>query len=462
MAMSEIVAFSGSGGATASNSALAPYRCAGLRADADGFACAVPIQSSDVDAGGAVNGNARGWTGLGLALLLLSAAGVTAGAADEPKKEFPKSARLAKSRIKALPRYAYLLRKGVEVTDAPSAVSATVAQTKLIFVDVNGNGSYGDVGIDGWMPDDRDYIYMLPLEPWIAVRGGRAFLWFGPESKKLRYRFEPLAYPTAKGVEGARHNGDLGPAQLEVPQGLAAWNRLRMLNGLCPVYLDPDLTRGAMLHAIYQIRHGIGHTEEKGKKYYTEPGAASAKDASIGTRAILEEVVGVYRTFYHRIQLYHPDTRGAGVAAGANSIVIDGTRGREKRRWNWPVIIPAPGTDGVGRAFDDELPTVHDDFFALAGGQRFGGFPITLTFPSRQVTDVTAELRIGGPDGKPVPFLLSWPEKPANERFPNNLRSICLIAERNLKGGSAFWVKVNYEYRGKPGERIWTFRTARF
>jgi len=411
--------------------------------------------------GGAVNGNARMGTGIGLLALLVCVAGA-ARAEGEPKKDFPKSARLAKSRIKALPLYAYLLPKGEQVTDEPAAVSGTVAQTKLIFVDVNGNGSFGDVGIDGWMPAAKGHTYMLPLEAWIAVAGGRAFLWFGPESKTLRYRFEPLAFPTAKGVEGARHKGDLGPAQLDVPQGLEAWNRLRMLNGLCPVYLDPDLTRGAMLHAIYQVRHGTGHVEEEGKKYYTEPGAESAKHASIGTRALVEEVVGVYRTFYHRIQLYNPDTRGAGVGSGANSTVIDGTRGREKRAWAWPVIIPAPGTAGVGRAFDDELPTVHDDFFARGGGQRAGGFPITLSFPTRQVKDVTAELRIGGPEGKPVPFLLSWPEKPANARFPNNLKSICLIAEKNLKGGSTFWVKVNYRYRGKPGERIFTFRTARF
>jgi hypothetical protein len=400
--------------------------------------------------------------GRGLVLLLLGATGTAASADDEPKKEFPKSARLTKARIKALPRYAYLLPKKVQIAAEPTAVSATIAQTKLIFVDVNGNGSFGDVGIDGWKLNAKDSLYMLPVEPWIAVGGGRAFLWFGPESKNLRYRFEPLSFPTAKGVEGARHKGDLGPAQLEVPQGLEAWNRLRMLNGLSPVYLDPDLTRGAMLHVIYQIRHGSGHVEEKGKEYYTEPGAASAKQASIGTRPLVEEVLGVYRTFYHRIQLFHPDTHGAGVGAGANSTAIDGTRGREKRRWTWPVIIPAPGMADVGRAFDDELPTVHDDFFARRGGQTGGGFPITLTFPTRQVTDVTAELRLRGPEGDPVPFLLSWPEKPANARFPSNHKTICLIAERNLKGGSTFWVKVNYAYRGKPGERIWTFRTARF
>jgi len=409
--------------------------------------------------GEAVIGNTRRLTGL--ALLLMTAATSTSRAGDEPKDDFPKSARLSTSRIKALPLHAYLLPKGVTTTGKPTAVTAKVAQTRLIFVDVDGNGNFGDVGIDGWMPSGKQHIYMLPVEPWIAVSGGRAFLSFGPESKTLRYRFEPLVYPTATGVEGARHRGDLGPAQLEVPQGLAAWNRLRMLNGLCPVYADPDLSRGAMLHVIYQIRHGIGHAEEPGQKYYTEPGAESAKHASIGTRSLVEEVVGVYRTFFHRAQLFHPDTRGAGVGAGANSTAIDGTRGREKRAWNWPAIIPAPGTTGVGRAFDDELPTVHDDFFARVGGQSAGGFPITLTFPTRSVTDVTAELRLGGPDGKAVPFLLSWPEKPANERFPNNLKSICLIAERTLKGGAEFWVKVNYMYRGKPGERIWTFRTSR-
>ena len=409
----------------------------------------------------------RNTTSCRVAVVILLVCGLaiavgTAGAEEEPKDDFPKSARASKAKLKELPRHGYVLPKDVQVTDAPAAISATIAQAKLTFIDVDDNGSFGDVGIDGWMPKGKEYTYMLPMEPWIAVSGGRAFLRFEPDAKSVRYRFEPLSFPNAEGIEGARKGGDLGPAQLEVPQGLAAWNRLRMINGLPPVYLDADLSRGAMLHVIYQIRHGSGHDEEPGKKYYTEEGDAAAKVASIGTRPLVEEMVGVYRTFYHRIQLYNPDTRGAGVGAGPNSTAVDATRGREKRRWNWPVIIPAPGTSNVGRAFDDELPTVHDDFFARVGGQAAGGFPITLTFPTRQVSDVTAELRTGGPDGKPVPFLLSTPKKPANSRFPANHKSICLIAERNLKGGTTFWVRVAYTYRGKADERVFTFKTARF
>ena len=61
-----------------------------------------------------------------------------------------------------------------------------------------------------------------------------------------------------------------------------------------------------------------------------------------------------------------------------------------------------------------------------------------------------------------MPFLLSWPEQPANARFPQNHKSISLIAHDNLRVKTTLWVKVNYTFGREQGERIWKFRTARF
>ena len=104
---------------------------------------------------------------------LLSFGWSTAKADDEPQEDdFPKSARLSSTRIKALPRHAFELPKSAKLTDTPTAVTATVAQAKVVFIDVDGNGRYDDLGVDGWKPNSKDFVYMLPVESWIAIAGG--------------------------------------------------------------------------------------------------------------------------------------------------------------------------------------------------------------------------------------------------------------------------------------------------
>ena len=63
-----------------------------------------------------------------LCVLALAAA---AAADDDAKKKYPKLVRFQKTRVNALPHYAYELPKGVEPSETPGAVKATVAGTKI-------------------------------------------------------------------------------------------------------------------------------------------------------------------------------------------------------------------------------------------------------------------------------------------------------------------------------------------
>ena len=106
------------------------------------------------------------------------------------------------------------------------------------------------------------------------------------------------------------------------------------------------------------------------------------------------------------------------------------------------------------------MPVSHKDVFHSFEGIGGAGLPITLLFPDARVDNVRAELRRGGKEGKPVAFLLSWPGKPAADRYPDNYKCITLIPRRPLRTRTVYWVRVSYTHARRDGVREWTFRTG--
>lgn len=391
-------------------------------------------------------GRAAAWFGWGV----VAGVSLCAGSAAADDDAFPDEVRVTTvSRAEPYRRNYELPRRKTAAAE-PTVVRVKLLRERVLFVDVDGNGRVDDVGLDGWTLEGDEYRYVVPFEDSLAVGDHRVWLRFSEDGNSVAFRAEKSAPPRGEPAKRVK----------EAAAALRVWNDLRLRNGLPPVWLDAELALGCVLHSRYMARHGLTHAEDPAKDLYTELGARAGKNGNVGTWAAREEIGGMYRSFYHRISLFHPATRGAGIGDVGGRCTFDGTTGREDRRWLWPVIVPAPSTVGVPLEFSAEEPVIHRDVFRGRRALNGAGFPISVTFPHDDVKGAAAELRVAGPAGKPVEFLLSSPEKPGNAEIPNNYRSIGLVPRTRLKPRTTYWARVSYVYRGKPGEHEWTFTTG--
>lgn len=390
----------------------------------------------------------------GACLLTVLAAGGLAGAASGDARLSPAGAAADP------PPHLHALPRRVSAAAAVPAARAKVAGRAILLYDLDGNGSYLDHGVDAWRMDDDDLPYAFPVEPAIVLDGLLTALTVGSEEGTLAFEQHELEWPELPPFPGKNARAELRKAQKEILAALATWNGLRMRNGLPPVHLDPQLTAACQQHALYMERWGVRHAEDPEDEGYTPEGDRVGRSGSVGSLPASDEIVEVYSTFYHRISLFHPDTRGAGIGTTGSRSCFNGTEGRERRPWTWPVVIPAPGSTEVPRTYHSEKPVPHLNDFR-DGVIDGGGFPITLTFERDDVTDVVASLRAGGVDGAEIPFGLSWPERPASSDAPTNYKSICLLPHAALRPGTTYWVHVEWTYRGEIDQRTWTFRTGR-
>ena len=242
-----------------------------------------------------------------------------------------------------------------------------------------------------------------------------------------------------------------------------AWervNELRRAAGVPPVELDAALSKGCQAHAHYLVvnqgsptTRGMGaHSEKEGMPGYTEAGAAAAVNSVIAPRRTLTASVDAWMsTLYHRIPMLRPNLVRIGLGWDGGYAVMDvinGLVGDEPH----PVAYPAEGQKNIPTLFPNELPDP-----IPAGAPRPAGYPVTLQFPfdSEEVTGVKASFMDA--TGKPVPFHLSTPEKPAND-FPQQ-NTICVIPARRLAPGATYKVEISGSFQGQTFDHEWSFTT---
>jgi len=408
------------------------------------------------DRGAAAVFDARRRVAFVAALALVTASAL---AGDPGKDDFPQKALLHPGKDRRDRSFHYALPTGVVAVKNPKILTAKVGEKDLLFADVDGDGRFDKIGVDGWIVDSPVYRAFLPLEEWIVLDRTRVWLKFADDQQSVRFRLETPDLPKVPaGLPPAEDAAEKAKIR-ELEAAVQDWNRLRLRNGLPPAFLDPDLTRAAMLHAKYMDRWGRGHDEDKANDGYTEDGAKAGRNSSVGPAPVREEISFCFETLYHRLMLFHPDLRRIGVGVGAKWCALDGLSAREKRAWTWPVIIPAPGSDLVPLSFGGETPAPHPDVFTTLERQKEAGFPITLTFPDAKATNASAELRVDGENGAPVEVLVSSPEKPANAAQPRNFESVCVIPLRKLTPATTYWARVRYKWNGEDAVRTWYFRT---
>ena len=375
------------------------------------------------------------WRTGGLALLAALAPGEGAARAEGEDEEFPGRAALSVLEPKRPFLWNYLLPFGRKAVEAPACrLAKRVAGANLVFVDLDGNGRFDDLGVDGWTTEGGTHI--VPLDPMIVVGALETRLKFSEDGKEVRFRFSPAS--------GSR----------DVLEGLELLNSLRLRNGLPTVTTDPALSRACEAHARYCNIHGVTHDEVPGNSGWTEEGARAGKAASVGGSASPADAVAtLYCQFYHRFTITDPTTRAIGFGMDGGTFVLDGTTGRKSRPWKWPAVIPAPGSVGQPREYDTmESPRPWS-------GEGDPGFPITLQFLFPETRDVKAEMRAGA-KGKAVPFYLSWPGTPANDKFQDNFFSICVLPAARLAARTEYSFKVSWVHKGEAGEVAGAFTTG--
>ena len=350
------------------------------------------------------------------------------------EKEFPRKSVLTKGKPKKPLLLNYRPPPGTTLCDTPEARLATIGRTQVVFLDANGDGTFGQPGIDAWTVAGQ--AYAVPVDAMIIVGTDEVHLQFAAEA--VHYRAVPIK------------------AKKEYLDALVKLNDLRLRNGLAPATIDARMSDGCEKHCAYMAKNGIGHAEDKSKPGYTPEGDAAGRASCVNPGACVESVSVFYDTFYHRLPLMHPGTVTFGIGSTGAFTAIDGMRSRRERSWISPVVIPAPESEGHPTLFNasGENPQPFPD-----GASP--GCPLTISFPWGSKPAVTsAEVREGGPKGKPLELLTSWPGNPANPERPENSDSICLMSRRILRPQCRYHARVVYTLGGASHELEWSFTTG--
>jgi hypothetical protein len=362
-------------------------------------------------------------------IVILLLAATTLCAQGEP----PHSARLAKGVIRYKLGHNYALPDGVEVAEQHALRTGRVERHTVFFADMNGNGDFSEEGIDGWLLKDMRYI--LPLEKTAVIERSH-FVWkVAEDGSRVHYDFD--AVPGDK-------------AQLKT---LRQFNYWRLINGLPPVTIDPDLSDACSKHCTYMEHNGFFHVEKPENTGYTPEGAEAGLRSCIGEEGPGMSVLMFYASFYHRLPLIKPDTRAIGIGFSRRYACVSGLSAREPRPWNWPVIVPAPTSALHPTHFAREYPRPHPEGIEP-------GFPITVTFRTTAITDAEARLCLKNEKGRLIPTLVYSPENPPNKLRPRNRNSICVIPRKPLPPRKTYWIRVSWKRNGDPESREWKFATA--
>jgi hypothetical protein len=353
------------------------------------------------------------------------------------EEDLPNVVKLVKKGPVYRVRRNYVLPEGVAAAEKPDVRRGMLDKSDFFFYDVDGNGKFNDVGVDGLIMNNMPYL--LPLEEKTVI-GASEFLWkVEADGSVVAFRRDPL--PISEGQKKV----------------LIQFNLWRVMNGLPAVTIDQQLSDACNEHCAYMERHSeLTHEQDQAKEGFTTAGAEAGKRSCIGEEGPVESVHLFYATFYHRLPLIHPGTKAIGVGASVRYAAVDGLTRRDRRiEWIYPVIVPAPNSFGHLTHFAHEAPD------PLPEGAPPAGFPITLTFAKGKITDAKVDLRVKDEKGDLLPVFLSSPEYPANPKRPDNRMSICAIPRAPLRPLTTYWVKATYLLDGKACEHVWKFNTGR-
>ncbi len=314
-----------------------------------------------------------------------------------------------------------------------------LGKESITLVDVDGDGAFNGLGVDGLALGDSAFAFPLPRadERWCTATHDLVGLNCGPRGEDATLSGRPLATTLAP------------TAAL-----LAGINAQRMRYGLTPRGEDPTLSAPLQKHCEYMVGTGVlAHPEDASRPGYSadghEAGMASILSQGSGPGDIAERMVA---TFYHRQDVVRPDTLAFGMGYAGKFGGIDGRRhlGGPVR---WPVVVPPPDAQGVPLRFASEAPD------PIAGDQA-AGFPITVYFGSGGAVLKTATLAaVDGANLRPIDCYRFDSTEGGAVEFNGFQHVVGLIAKEPLAGATQYQVTMAVEVAGTPWTRTWRFAT---
>ncbi len=283
------------------------------------------------------------------------------------------------------------------------------------------------------------------------------------------------------------------PATLPPPDpaqeaALAAVNAYRAGLNLPPVILNNALDRATQQQAdFYQANASryaatglsvheqnpawpgfVGRAPWGRDGYYGYPGGESAEDQA-DTANPARALRWWMDSVYHRFPVIDPGVAAVGFGAAPgnsgspNTSYMDfGYFGSAPVAASTAVVYPADGQMGVPAAFQaGENP---NPLAAFPGASYPVGYPITVSFPSPDVTGVAVtSATLSGAGGGPVPFYLLTPQNDPNQGELG--AAFALIPQRPLDQNSFYRVTVQGTCTQNDAStftfsRSWSFATA--
>lgn len=232
-----------------------------------------------------------------------------------------------------------------------------------------------------------------------------------------------------------------------------------------PLAVDPDLSRGCLLHARYLAAHPErgsawpdAHEELPEHQDWTAAGcwAGSRSVIAPGAPSMSAAVDQWLGSFFHRLPLLDPGLVCVGLAHEQGIAVLDSGSMVRPPRDGWHVAWPYDGMKKTPLGFVPELPN------PVPGQDQAGfGYPVTLQLglqepQASEEPRLEMELRLGGADGRAVDCWFVSPQAPHNlEHAPAG--AFALIPKAPLLPGKTYWVSA----RWLDGTRtlVWTFST---
>jgi hypothetical protein len=336
---------------------------------------------------------------------------------------------------------------------APAAMlQGTVGGHAVAFLDADMDGRFdGEADYLGW---DKGAFYRQNRTTLAPTKEGLVQYRLRRERDAWVLELVPVARP-------ARFED----AQWQVLIHLNLW---RGRVGLAPLQLSGSLSDGYQKHADYLLRNGgegMGvHTEQPDKPGYTKAGLDAARNSNIvnvpdPTRAIDLQTP----TVMHRVLFLRRHDLGLGVGISSDPAskrprgytVIRTGLGLGTRVQDI-VVVPAPGQHRVPTLAKPEHPVPeHDPDCYL----RKPGYPVSVTFGTVPLKQVSLKL-FRGSDGKiPVSGLLFTPEQPLHSSLPNNNLSAFFLPKHPLHKGSTYLAVFEARLKGEAVRLVWSFRT---
>jgi hypothetical protein len=320
-------------------------------------------------------------------------------------------------------------------------LSAQIGSERLAFVDVDGDGTFNEPGIDAVLLAGRDYAFPLPAagERWSLGPFDLTGLSFGAlgEAPKVVGRALATTVPDALAV-------------------LKGVDEQRLLYGLTPRAEETTLSAGLQKHCHYMVGTGkLAHPEDRATPGYSDEGNTAGMNSILSNGTPAEAVAAqMVNTFYHRQDVLRPNTQAFGVGYEGRFGGIDGRRSLGGSP-SWPVLVPAPGQYETPVRFAPEMPDP-------IGGDHDAGFPITAYFGSDNLKLSSWKLEALSDKGpaSAVDCYVFDSSTGGEVTFNRFQRVVGLIAKDPLQPATHYRVTLAVDVGGSPWKQTWEFATV--